>query len=667
MKDIIPTKKESPILGLSGMGGGVGSNLVAGGAGDKIYIDDVFAVDRWKGNDSVRNIANGLDLAEHGGVVFIKSTDLGADWVVGDSVIGDNYTLCANNNSARDNQPSKFRSMKSTGFQIGGDNEVNSSSYEYVSYSFRKCEKFFDIVSFTGTGSVQNVPHNLGCVPGAIIVKSYSVGGRDWNYGHRMLNNGSNAWNYRLRLDSDAAKYNNAGYWNNTAPTDAHFTVGTSGDINENGTLFVAYLFAHEEASFGEDGQQKLITCGTYQGNDSSQYVNAGSEGQFTMIKNEDSNANWYVTDKIYLYGTCNAGGSFTQSGSMLDARARAFNINNSSSNNARVTTHADGFQIRVESQAPVNQNGNFYPFINVYSSVGLRAKPPAAGTDAFEVSNVDDSGANCPPGVFTTGWPVHFALKRTVGSAGNWQASSVKSGHQFYQPNETTAGGTDATFEFDSSTAFGQGISNEYAWMWRHSTGFDCQWITGEGGGTYNHNLGQVPEMIWCGNLQANDWNGVGHHKLRTADPWNYVAYMNNDSAGNAGSGYWNNTAPTATQFTVGNNTAMSGGNNNTMFMLWCSVQGICKIDDYTGDGGSSNAVNCGFQPRYVMIKRVDASGDWKVWDYARSTNMLRLNLTNAQVNDNLVSFTSTGFTLISPDGTVNANAGRYIYHAQA
>ena len=66
-------------------------------------------------------------------------------------------------------------------------------------------------------------------------------------------------------------------------------------------------------------------------------------------------------------------------------------------------------------------------------------------------------------------------------------------------------------------------------------------------------------------------------------------------------------------------------------------------------------------------MIKRVDSSGDWKIWDHARGTNVLRLNLTNSQVNDNLISFTSTGFTLISPDGTVNANGGRYIYHAQA
>ena len=42
MKDIIPAKKESPILGLTGLGGGVGSNIVAGGAEEVKYIEQLF-------------------------------------------------------------------------------------------------------------------------------------------------------------------------------------------------------------------------------------------------------------------------------------------------------------------------------------------------------------------------------------------------------------------------------------------------------------------------------------------------------------------------------------------------------------------------------------------------------------------------------------------------
>ena len=49
MKDIIPAKKQSPILGLAGMGGGVGSNL-GGSLAKKTYADDVFSTYLYNGN-----------------------------------------------------------------------------------------------------------------------------------------------------------------------------------------------------------------------------------------------------------------------------------------------------------------------------------------------------------------------------------------------------------------------------------------------------------------------------------------------------------------------------------------------------------------------------------------------------------------------------------------
>ena len=640
----------------------------AGASGDKIYVDDVFAIDRYKGNSQDnRDIVNGLDLAGEGGAVFIKCTnDNSQSWVVGDSVIGGGYNLDTSSGNARDSNANTFKALLSNGFRLGSASRVNSG-FEYVSYSFRKCPQFFDIVSYTGTGSPQSIAHNLGCVPGALIVKSYSASNTDWRMGHRMLNDGSNPWNYSLRLDSTAGKASSSDYWNNTAPTDTHFTVGGGNDTNTNGASYVAYLFAHEEAAFGEDGLQKIITCGNYTGNGSAQNVNMGSEGQWTMLKNEDASCNWYITDNLFEYGMANESGAFGSSGSMNDAKARGWNINVAQSDNARVAQHANGIQIRSESQNPVNTNGHKYPFINVYSSVGKRAKPRLVGSDVFTTKTHDNNGT-CPPGNYNTGWPVEFAFKRRINAGENWQSGTAKSGNRYYHMNVTDNNNSSNTFQWDSSTGFGESISNgETAWMWRQSAGFDCQWVTGEGAATYNHNLGQVPEMIWVGNIAAADWRGVGHHKMRTSNPWNAILYMNTTSTGGYGSQYWNNTAPTATQFTLGSNTAMSGGNNSIMVMLWCSVPGICKIDDYNGDGGTSNAIDCGFQPRYVMIKRVDSSGDWKIWDYARGNNMLRLNSSNAQVNDVLISFTSTGFTLISPDGTVNGNGGRYIYHAQA
>ena len=78
MKDIIPAKKESPILGLTGMGGGVGSNIVAGLAADPTYIDDVFSTYLYKGTGADQTINNGIKLGNGGagnGVDFDKSND----------------------------------------------------------------------------------------------------------------------------------------------------------------------------------------------------------------------------------------------------------------------------------------------------------------------------------------------------------------------------------------------------------------------------------------------------------------------------------------------------------------------------------------------------------------------------------------------------------------
>ena len=633
----------------------------AGAGGDKVYVDDLFSVDMWAGDNTTRTINNGLDLAGEGGIVFIKSTNHTSDWVVSGTGFGDTNNMSTNNNNGIISDNARFMSLQSNGFQIGGDVQVNNGNYKYKSFSFRKQKQFMDIVTFTGTGAARTIAHNLGSVPGMMIIKAKN-GGRDWNVYHRSTFVGGEG-EYRMRLDSDAGRQNSVTYFNNTAPTDTHFSVGTSGDFNENGTDYIAILFAHNEAVHGETGDQSLIACGTYTGTHQHNDINIGFEPSFFLVKcNSQSGQSWTVVDTIHAYGKNNSSGDHP-----TDAKTNYMNTNASmTTTNARISQIPNGIRILSESQGFINESGQTYIYLAVRSAVGLVAKPPTAGTDVFFTGTANNSTGPCPPGSFNPGIEVDFILNRRRSYNENWLAATRKSGTYYWQTNDTASNLQRSAFEWDSSTGFGHSINGiESAWMWKRSRGFDVQANYSAGSGTFNHNLGQVPEMIWAGNLLQNDWNGVGHHKLRTTDPWNYVAYMNNDSAGNSGSGYWNNTAPTATQYTLGNNTAMSSG--QIMVCLWCSVPGICKIDDYNGDGGTTNAVNCGFQPRYVMIKRVDSSGDWKIWDYSRGNNVLRLNLTNGQVNDVLVSFTSTGFTLISPDGTVNASGGRYIYHAQA
>ena len=62
------TKKESPILGYAGFGGGV-SSLLTLASGTPTYIDDVFSTFLYDGTSSAQTITNGIDLDGEGGLV----------------------------------------------------------------------------------------------------------------------------------------------------------------------------------------------------------------------------------------------------------------------------------------------------------------------------------------------------------------------------------------------------------------------------------------------------------------------------------------------------------------------------------------------------------------------------------------------------------------------
>ena len=70
MKDIIPAKKQSPILGLSGLGGGVGSNLGGSLSEKSTYVDELFNTYAYRGNATARSINNGIDVSKQTIYVF---------------------------------------------------------------------------------------------------------------------------------------------------------------------------------------------------------------------------------------------------------------------------------------------------------------------------------------------------------------------------------------------------------------------------------------------------------------------------------------------------------------------------------------------------------------------------------------------------------------------
>ena len=264
---------------MMGLGSGAGGVAVA----------DVFSTYLYDGNSSSQTITNGIDLAGEGGLLWIKKrSGTSSHFLFGSDRSANNTALLSNTTLAYYGT-SYSVSHSSTGFDISSttSGDVNESGQNYVSWTFRKAPKFFDVVTYTGTGSAQTISHNLGSVPGCIIVKCTS-NARDWYVYHRGSNNGTNPEQYKLNLNSTAAAATEADAWNNTAPTSSVFTVGSVGNVNGSGFTYVAYLFAHNE---------DLIQCGSFSGNDATVNVDLGWQPQFIIVKNSNNTMNWHMYD----------------------------------------------------------------------------------------------------------------------------------------------------------------------------------------------------------------------------------------------------------------------------------------------------------------------------------------------------------------------------------
>ena len=252
MKDIIPAKKESPILGLAGLGGGVGSNVVAGGS-EKSYIDEIFSPAVYTGNATAgRQINNGIDLSGKGGMTWIKrrTGTSGGNHCIFDTERGASKLLMLNSSGVESTSAARMSAFNSNGFTVGSDNGTNKNDENFASWSFREQKGFFDIVKYDGDSNTNRIiNHDLGTRPGMIWVKRYSGGNEQWEVWHRNLNDAL----LQNIVDSSYLEITNAGlaYNNNRwgtsgqQATDTTFSVGNHATVNETGSSYVAYIFAH--------------------------------------------------------------------------------------------------------------------------------------------------------------------------------------------------------------------------------------------------------------------------------------------------------------------------------------------------------------------------------------------------------------------------------------
>ena len=168
----------------------------AGNAGGEVtYVDDVFSTFLYTGNNSSQNINNGLDLSGEGGLVWQKGRSYSSgSWAIPnmlfDTERGARKLIRSESTDAESTPVYGVSSFNSNGFGLNDSYDRSNSSVVdggYCSWSFRKAPGFFDIVTYTGNGTAgRTVSHNLGSVPGVILIKNLSTA-RSWAMYHRAV------------------------------------------------------------------------------------------------------------------------------------------------------------------------------------------------------------------------------------------------------------------------------------------------------------------------------------------------------------------------------------------------------------------------------------------------------------------------------------------------
>jgi len=613
----------------------------SGGAGESVYVDDVFATNLYKGDGGTgQTITNGIDLSGEGGMVWFKSRTTTNAHNIYDTARGNGQLLYANTAEPQYLNATNPWTPSSTGFNTGDDwgGSENQSGADTVAWSFRKQAGFFDVVTYTGDGSsTRNIAHNLGSAPGMIIVKVYSHSD-SWQVYHRSLNDNSGN-PYFLQLNSTAAQDTGGG--NFTTPSATHFGVRTN--INVSGYTYVAYLFAHDNQSFGDNSDESIIKCGGYTGSSSAVDINLGFEPQWLMIKGLDRACDWVMFDNMRPWPV----GGTTHFLEANDSAAETTNFGNV------VNITATGFSIPASTSSNVSESGEGY----IYIAIRRPMKTPEAGTDVFSVYGYSDTGLTA--GGITasnrvminggsnggSGFPVDTFMhkSRNNSSYGIHVFDRIRGKGESLLTNLTSGspagdGATNSGFDYQ------EGVDAEYngaiyyytsaaggrthiTYQWKRAPNFfDTVLYTGNGSNrTINHNLAQAPKFMFIKRHNGSrNWIG-------------YFASLGNTKyllgAGGAGTGQnaaatddgtrFNSTTPTSSVFSVGTNEDVNGNNMQYVAYLWGDVDGVSKVGSYSSDGANDITINTGFTPRFVLIKCTSTtSTEWVYFDSDRGLN---------------------------------------------
>ena len=199
-------------------------------------------------------------------------------------------------------------------------------------------------------------------------------------------------------------------------------------------------------------------------------------------------------------------------------------------------------------------------------------------------------------------------------------------------------------------------------------TAGFSIVTYTGTGStSTVGHGLGVKPEIvIYKERNTGNSWrvmHDIGGTFKRI--------YLNTTAA--EASIIDSSTAPTSTVLNIGTGSEVNRDSNAT-YVAYCfaSKKGFSKFGRYTGNGNADGPfIYLGFKPAFVIIKQVNTTNHWYMWDNKRSKNVIdhysRPNTDDSEGTYEWLDFVSNGIKIRNTSGGASTNGGTYVYMAWA
>jgi hypothetical protein len=631
------------------------------------YIEDVFSTWLFSGNNSSQTIVNNIDLSTNGGLVWIKPRNItDTSNTLYDTARGVNKQFSSESDGAESTTDGTLTAFNTNGFSIGTSENASTNGSNNASWTFRKQPKFFDVVTWTGTGANRTIAHNLGSVPGCIMVKRRNLFS-SWSVYHRSLANTK-----YLTLNTNDDVSTDTTTWNSTTATSTVFSLGTDTRVNASGGTYVAYIFAHDAGGFGLTGTDNVISCGSFNASGGVGSVNLGYEPQWLLFKQSNGFDDWLLFDNMRGMPTAETEAALLRPNSANAELAAS---------GAYITPTATGFNF--------NYGGG-----GLFIYIAIRRGPmkvPTSGTSVF--APVTYTGNGTAGRSITAGFPVDLAigLQRTPANGSDrFFVNRLVGATKGLVSWDKFAEATDANSltGFDSMTSVtvgtdttdrgfnGSGRSLSPYFLKRAPSFMDIVCYTGTGS-TRNitHNLGVSPEMIIVKDRTTGNtpFNGNWYIYLSSLGT-GYEIGFNSNGAASATTTTWG-TGPTTTTFGIGTKQNVNYSNDNFVAFLFSTCAGVSKVGSYTGNG-SSQTINCGFTggARFVMIKATSTTGDWMVSDSARgivsgNDPYLEFNNTNAEVTgEDWLDTDSTGFVVNEVSGSnANTNGVTYIFLAIA